>query len=85
MTNVMLTRVVHVSTLHSTCQHYIRQRVKLDHFSYFKVKIVSSVSLGCPVIHSSYLKGKIGSLPLYIYSIAYYILNEQQVSIVIQH
>ena len=59
----MLTCVVHVSTLHSTCQHYIRQRVKLDHFDYFKGKIVLVVSLGCSVAQDDYLKGKIESLP----------------------
>ena len=63
LTNVMLTCVVHVSTLHSTCQHYICKRVKLDHFGYFKGKIVPSVSLGCPVVQGGYLKGKIGPLP----------------------
>ena len=48
-----------------TCQHYIRQRVKLDHFSYLKGKVVPSVSLGCPVVQSGYLKGKIGQLPYF--------------------
>ena len=59
----MLTRVVHMSTLHSTCQHYIRQRVKLDHFGYFKGKIVPVVSLGCSVVQGGYLDSKIESLP----------------------
>ena len=59
----MLTCVVHVSTLHSTCQHYIGQRVKLDHFGYLKGKIVPGVSLGCLVVQGGYLKSKIGSLP----------------------
>ena len=58
--NVILTRVIHVSILHSTCQHYIRQRVKLDHFGYFKDKIVPGVSLRCSVVQGGYLKGKIG-------------------------
>ena len=59
----MLTHVIHMSTLHSTYQYYIRQRVKLDHFDYFKGKIAPSVSLlGCSVIHDYYLKGKIRSL-----------------------
>ena len=59
----MLTRAVHVSMLHSTCQHNIRQRVKLGHFGYFKGKIVPCVSLGCPVVQGGYLKGKIEPLP----------------------
>ena len=45
-----------------TCQYYIRQRVKFDHFGYFKSQIVPSVSLGCPVVHGGYLEGKIGPL-----------------------
>ena len=38
-------------------------RVKLDHFGYFKGKIVPVVSLGCSLVQGGYLKGKIGSLP----------------------
>ena len=60
LANVMLTLG---TTLTSTCQHYISQRVKLDHFGYFKGKIVPGVSLGCPVVQGGYLNGKIGSLP----------------------
>ena len=48
----------------ATCQHNIRQRVKLDHFGYFNGKVVLIVSLGCIVVQGGYLKGKIGSLPL---------------------
>ena len=59
----MLTRVVHVSTLHSTCQYYISQRVKLDHFGYFKDKVAPVVSLGYLVVQVGYLKGEIGPLP----------------------
>ena len=62
LANVMLTCVVHVSTLHSTSQHDISQRVKLNEFGYFKDKIGPSVSLGWPVVQGGYLKGKIGLL-----------------------
>ena len=48
-----------------TCQHYVGERVKLDHFGYFKGKIVPSVSVGCPVVQDGYFKGKIGSLPYF--------------------
>ena len=51
-----------------TCQHYIRRRVKLDNFGYFKGKIVPGVSLGCPVVQGGYLMGKIGSLPITVLS-----------------
>ena len=47
-----------------TCQHYIRERVKLNHFDYHKGKIVPGVNLGCPVLHGDYLHGKIGQLRL---------------------
>ena len=46
------------------CQQYIRQRVKLDHFDYFKAKIVPGISLGCQIVQGSYLKSKMGLLPL---------------------
>ena len=42
---------------------YICQRVKLDHFGYFKGKIVSDVSLECLVVQGGYLKGKYGHCP----------------------
>ena len=38
----------------------------MDHFSYFKGKIVSSVSLRYPVVQGGYLKGKIESLSFYL-------------------
>ena len=46
-----------------TCQRYIDQRIKLDHFSYFKGKIIPGVSLGSPVVQGGYLKGNIELLP----------------------
>ena len=39
--------------------------VKLNHFDYFKGKIVPVVSLGCSVAQGGYLKGKIESLPYF--------------------
>ena len=41
----------------------MNSKILTDHFDYFKGKIVPDVSLGCPVVHGGYLKGKIGSLP----------------------
>ena len=38
----------------------------MDHFGYFKGKIVPGVSLGCTVVLGGHLKGKIGSLPFKI-------------------
>ena len=58
----------------STCQHSIGQRVKSDHFGYFKGKIVPGVSLGYLVVQGGYFKGKIGSLPK-ILAFIYYVLT----------
>ena len=64
----------HVST-------YIGQRVKLDHFGYFKGKIVPGVSLEWPVVQSGYLRGKLGPLPYKLithdiwYTLVIYFLN----------
>ena len=41
-------------------------RVKLDHFDYFKGKIVPGVSLGCSLVQDGNLKGKIGLLSFFI-------------------
>ena len=80
LTNVMLTRVVHVSTLHSTCQYYIRQRVKLDYFDYFRGKIVSVVSLWCSVVKGGYLESKIESLPYFLPSFSWFNDHWQEIS-----
>ena len=64
----MLTRGRHDTILTSTCQDFIVQRVKLDHFVYLKGKIVPNVSLWCPVVQCGYLKGKIESLPISFYN-----------------
>ena len=39
--------------------------LKFDHFSYLKVKLGPVVNLGYQVVHGGYLKGKLGSLPLF--------------------
>ena len=44
----------------------IRQRVKLDHFDYFKSTIVPDVNLGCPMAKSGYLKCIVGLLPPFL-------------------
>ena len=71
----MLTRVVHVSTLHSTCQHDIGQKVKLDHFGYFNGKIAPVVSLGCLVVQGGYFNGKIESFFYIKYVLSNYIIT----------
>ena len=49
-----------VFKLSNVIDHLVR--VKLDNFCYLKGKLESVVNLGYPVVHSGYLKDKLGSL-----------------------